>query len=226
MKTNTLLLAAALSLAAVPAFAQAYRAVEDEPAEYRNKEAEREAYRRGYERGYDRGYAKGMSEGNRGANMAPPPPPPPPVALGPIRISGAMLRHEQQELRRHALRAPPCRRQGLVLVQRDQRNVRRSRARRPQVARGHVLVRAGVQERLGARAPDDLHELSVGMGNPRIGFIGARPHGARHGEAPAAQGLPALVHRAPRPLAPGRPRRRGREGGARAPPRSRRRATW
>jgi hypothetical protein len=89
MKTNTLLLAAALAFAAVPAFSQPYRATEDEPAEYRNKEAEREAYRRGYERGYDRGYSKGMAEGNRGANMAPPPPPPPPIATGPIRISGA-----------------------------------------------------------------------------------------------------------------------------------------
>jgi hypothetical protein len=88
--TNTLLLSVALALCAPVASAQQYRAVEDEPAEYRNKEAEREAYRRGYERGFDRGYAKGME--GRGANMAPaapPPPPPPPVALGPIRIAGA-----------------------------------------------------------------------------------------------------------------------------------------
>jgi len=90
MKTTTLLISAAIALAVLPAYAQPYRVTEDEPAEYRNKEAEREAYRRGYERGYDRGYAKGMAEGNRGANMAPPPPPPPPVAVGPIRISGAM----------------------------------------------------------------------------------------------------------------------------------------
>jgi hypothetical protein len=89
MKTNTLLFSAAIALAVLPASAQPYRATEDEPAEYRHKEAEREAYRRGYERGYDRGYAKGMAEGNRGANMAPPAAPPPPVALGPIRIAGA-----------------------------------------------------------------------------------------------------------------------------------------
>jgi hypothetical protein len=89
MKTNTLLFSAVIAFAVLPASAQPYRATEDEPAEYRNRDAEREAYRRGYERGYDRGYAKGLEA--RGATLAPvaPPPPPAPVAVGPIRVSGA-----------------------------------------------------------------------------------------------------------------------------------------
>jgi hypothetical protein len=93
MKTNTLLISAALALAVFPATAQSQRVTEDEPAEYRDRQDMREAYRRGYERGYDRGYAKGM-DAARGNNMSPPPPPPPvyappPVVLGPIKVTSA-----------------------------------------------------------------------------------------------------------------------------------------
>jgi len=93
MKPAYRLAAAALSLAALAAGAQSYRA-EDEPEEYRDKREERDAYRRGYERGYDRGYQRGLEEARRSgpAYSAPPPaaaPAPPPVILGPIKVTSA-----------------------------------------------------------------------------------------------------------------------------------------
>jgi hypothetical protein len=83
--------AAALSLFALAASAQSYRA-EDEPAEYRDRKEERDAYRRGYERGYDRGYKRGLEEARRTgpAHAAPPAvAAPPPVILGPIKVTSA-----------------------------------------------------------------------------------------------------------------------------------------